>query len=283
MVDLHARRRSSRLAIAALSLLASAACRRAPAEPPPPLPLPPLLPEGGAVFFVGNSFFGWGERPLPQWVAALGSAVAPPLPLEVGAHIVFGDAPLAELLDHPTTQAALASGRYEVFVVQGHEYEAVDRKAEFHATLRELDRAVVAAGAHTVLFMTWDFPFRPFIDEVSASYDAIGRELGIPVIPAGLIYEDCRRDPPAGRAPYFLTASAEHPEGDLHPNEMGTAVNAYATFALLTGRNPEGAMFEAPGNTNDAALSRTLSDRAWRRVAPRLEPSPRSTPSPRSN
>lgn len=260
------------LATAASWLLGATACQRTPAAPPPVLPAP--LPEGGAVFFVGNSFFGWEGRPLPQWVAALGSASSPPVPLQVGSDIVFGDAPLAEFLHHPAMQEALVSRRYDVFVLQGHEFEPVERPHEFHAAVREINQAVTAAGARTVLFMTWDFPFRPFIDELSASYDAIGRELGIPVIPAGLVYDDCRRDPPAGEVPYFLTASPEHPDGDLHPNAQGAAVNTYATFALLTGRDPRGTMFEAPGNTNDPTRSRILSDRAWARVAPRLAPSP---------
>jgi hypothetical protein len=256
--------------IAIPSLVALTACGRAPIDAPPPPAYSPLLPEGGSVFFVGNSFFGWQDRPLPQWVAALGSAVQPPVRLQVDGAIVFGDAPLRELLDHPATQAALASRQWDVFVLQGHELEAVDEQQAFHAAVRDFDEAVIAAGGRTALFMTWDFPYRPFIGEVAASYDAIGRELGVPVIPAGLVYEDCRRDPPPGQAPYFLTASAEHPEGDLHQNEKGSLVNAYATFAVLTGRNPEGTVFEAPGNTNDVTLSQQLSERAWARVAPRL-------------
>jgi hypothetical protein len=260
------------VAAAAPWLLATTACKRAPLDAEPYPAYAPLLPDGGAVFFVGNSFLGWQDRPLPQWVAALGAASTPPVRFDVGADIVFGDTPLAEFLDHPAMQAALASRRYDVFVLQGHELEPVDRQAEFHAAVREIDRAVVEAGGRTVLFMTWDFPFRRFIDELSASYDAIGRELRIPVIPAGLVYEDCRREPPPGLTPYFLTADAEHPEGDLHQNEKGTAVNTYTTFAVLTGRNPQGTMFEAPGNTNDATLMRSLSDRAWARVAPRLAP-----------
>lgn len=260
------------LAVAAPWLLATGACQRAPFDAMPHPVHPPLLPNGGNVFFVGNSFFGWHDRPLPQWVAALGAASSPPLRLQVGDDIVFGDTPLADFLPHPAMQAALASRRYDVFVLQGHELEPVDRPAEFHAAVREIDQAVVAAGGRTVLFMTWDFPHRPFIDELSASYDAIGHELGIPVIPAGLVYDDCRREPPPDMVPYFLTADADHPDGDLHQNEKGTAVNAYATFALLSGRDPEGTMFEAPGNTNDATLMRYLSDRAWARVAPRLTP-----------
>lgn len=264
-------RRSLRpVAIAIPWVFAMEACGPAPVDARPPPAHPPLLPEGGAVFFVGNSFFGWQDRPLPRWVAALGSTMRPPVRFEVGGDIVFGDAPLREFLDHPATAAALASRRWDVFVLQGHELEAVDRQEAFHAAVRELDAAIVAAGGRTALFMTWDFPHRPFIDEVAASYDAIGHELGVPVIPAGLVYEDCRRDPPPGHPPRLLTASAQHPAGDLHQNEKGSLVNAYATFAVLTGRDPMGTVFAAPGNTNDAALSRELSRRAWARVKPRL-------------
>jgi len=118
--------------------------------------------------------------------------------------------------------------------------------------------------------MTWDFRWRPFIAELAASYDEIGRELGIPVIPAGLVYRDCNLAPPHGETPFWLTASPEHPEGDLHENEKGTAVNTYATFAMLTGRNPLGRNFAAPGQTNDATLLRYFSDMAWAEVSPRL-------------
>jgi hypothetical protein len=252
-----------------VALWTLASCKRDSPERPPPA-YPPLIAEGGSVFFVGNSFFGWNDRPLPRWVSALGAAMPTPVPIEVGSDIVFGDAPLGEFLEHPATRQALAQRRYDVFVLQGHELEAVDDQEGFFAAVRSFDRAVTQAGGRTALFMTWDFPWRPFIADVAASYDQIGRELGLPVIPAGLVYEDCRRHPPPEQPPYWLTADPEHPEGDLHPNEKGSAVNTYATFATLTGRDPMGVNFEAPGNTNDDALMKRLSDQAWARVQPRL-------------
>ena len=121
-----------------------------------------------------------------------------------------------------------------------------------------------------MLFMTWEFHFRPFIDALASSYDETGGELGIPVIPIGLIYKDCDRRSYRNAAPYWLTASAEKPAGDLHQNEKGTAVNTYATFAMLTGRDPMGVTFEAPGNTNSNDAMKYFSAMAWARVAPRL-------------
>jgi hypothetical protein len=246
-------------------------CREAH-DPGPPPAYRPVVHDGDAVYFVGNSFFDWQGRSLPAWVAALGAAMSPPIRLEVGGDIVPGEQPLSEFLEHAATREAIASGRYDVFVLQGYEFEPVDHKDEFHAAVREFHRRIVAAGGRTVLFMTWDFHFRPFIDELAASYDEIGRELGIPVIPAGLVHADCGRSPPGSEGRHFLTADLEHPDGDLHQNAKGTAVNAYTTFAILTGRDPRGTNFAAPGNDNDDTLMQYLSTMAWARVAPRLLP-----------
>lgn len=237
-----------------------------------PAAAPALIRDGDAVFFVGNSFMGWQNRPLPEWVSALGAALSPAIRIQTGSDIVFGNTPLAGFLQHPATREALASRRYKVFVLQGEEFEPVDHKAEFHQAVRDFNRAVIAAGGRTVLFMTWEFRWRPFIDELAASYDEIGRELNIPVIPVGLIYRDCGRKPPGSEGPFWLTASGENPAGDLHQNEKGSAVNAYATFAMLTGVNPHGRNFTAPGNTNGDPLMQYFSDRAWARVRPRLAP-----------
>ena len=82
---------------------------------------------------------------------------------------------------------------------------------------------------------------------------------------------DCDAAPPGSQGRHWLTADAEHPDGDLHQNEKGSAVNTYATFAMLTGRNPHGRNFIAPGNTNDDDLMRYLSDMAFAEVLPRLQ------------
>lgn len=233
-----------------------------------PVLFPPPLPNGGTVFFVGNSFLGWDGRNLPQWVAALGKARGPTF--AVGSDIVPGDLPLAAFLHHPTVEAALASRKYEVWVIQGHELEPVDHPLAFKQAVRDFDRAIRASGGHTMLFMTWEFRWRKFLPELAYAYESIGQELGIPIIPAGLVYRDCELSPPGNFSPFFLTASPKVPDGDLHENKYGAAANTYATYAMLTGRNPLGQVFFAPGNDIDTKMLRYLSDHAWARVAPRL-------------
>jgi hypothetical protein len=227
-------------------------------------PYPALVKDGDSVYFVGNSFFGWHDRPLPEWFASLGLVMSPPIQINVGSDIVFGNTTLAGFLHHPKTREALGSRKYQVYVLQGEELEPVDHKQAFHQAVREFNKAIVEAGGRTVLFMTWEFRWRKFISELASSYDEIGRELNIPVIPVGLIYWDCNQKPYGNAHPYWLTG------GDLHQNEQGTAVNTYATFAMLTGINPQGKNFVASGNDNDDASMKYFSDMTWTRVEPRL-------------
>jgi hypothetical protein len=227
-----------------------------------------LIESGDSVFFVGNSFFGWEDRRLAEWVAAVGQSVSPPVTINTGSHVVFGNNPLSWFFAEQESQDAIDSGNYDVFVLQGEEFEPVDHKEEFHAAVRDYHAAVTQHGGRVMLFMTWDFVWNDgnpqFFDALSASYDEIGAELGIPVIPVGLIYQDVDADLPPGEQKYFLTGQ------NLHQTESGSAVNAYATFAMLTGRNPMGVTFTANGNTNSPELLAYLSDKSWARVMTRL-------------
>ena len=252
-----------------LSFTIILACRKTEASDlTPPLKYAPPLPDGGSVFFVGNSLLGWEGRSLPEWLAALGEARG--IQFEAGSDIVPGDLPLAAFLEHDAVKAALASRKYQVWILQGHEYEPVDHPREFYEAVRNFDAKIRASGGRTVLFMTWEFRWRRFMDKLSTSYDSIGRELGIPVIPTGLVFRDCELLPPSGRVPFFLTASSEEPSGDIHENQMGMAVSLYSTYAILTGDNPSGQLFVAPGNDIAAEMLKFLSDKSWARAAERL-------------
>lgn len=225
------------------------------------------IASGDAVFFVGNSFFDSFDRRLAEWVPAIGQAVTPPITIKTGSYIVPGNQKLSWFLQQSESQAALASKAYKVFVIQPEEREAVDRTDSFKQAVRDWNDAIVASGAKTMLFMTWDLPNEKgstFFERLSTAYEEIGDELGIPVIPVGLIYDDCNNDPFPGQAAgsYWLTGGA------LHQVESGSAVNAYATFGMLTGVNPMGCPIDAPANTNSPELLKYLSDMSWARVGP---------------
>ena len=229
---------------------------------------PWLIQSGDAVFFIGNSFFDYQGRVLPDWVTAVGQSMNPPITIATGACIVPGTKPLSWFFQQPASVEAIASGRYKVFVVQGEDTEPVDDKQNFQDAVRAYYNAITQAGGRMLLFMTWDFVWNKdnpdFFNQLSNAYEEIGAELHIPIIPVGLIWNDCNEHPFPGEQPYFLNGQ------DLHETESGSAANAYATFAMLTGINPKGVQFQAEGNTNSPELLRYLSHKAWFRVAMRL-------------
>lgn len=247
--------------------LALVACKRQEVDVVPRR-YPPPLPNGGAVYFVGNSFFAWEGRELPEWVAALGAADG--VSFRVGGDLVPGDRPLGAFFHDPSVQAALASRKFQVWVLQAHEFEPVDHPEEFRRAVEEFDRAIRAAGGRTVLFQTWEFRWRKFLPELVAGIERVAQPLSLPVIPAGQVYRDLGDAPPPGMGPFFLTADPEHPEGDLHENALGTAVNTYVTYATLTGRDPAGRRFVTHNATVAAELLPLFSGRAWARAEERL-------------
>jgi hypothetical protein len=228
------------------------------------------IASGDSVFFVGNSFFASWDRKLPDWVSAIGKQVSPPIDIKTASYIVPGNQKLSWFLKQPESQAALKSRKFKVFVIQPEEREPVDDTANFKQAVRDWNKAIVASGAKTMLFMTWDLSAEKgttFFKRLATAFDEIGAELRIPVIPVGLIYDDCNKDPFPGQTAgsYWLTG------GELHQTETGSAVNAYATFAMLTGINPGGCAINAPNNTNSPEMLQYLSNRTWRRVAIRLK------------
>lgn len=73
----------------------------------------------------------------------------------------------------------------------------------------------------------------------------------------GEIYDDANKDPFPGEQTYFLN------DRDLHQTEKGSAVNAYATFSMLTGIDAMGVAFDARNNTNSADMLSYCSDKSW--------------------
>jgi hypothetical protein len=225
--------------------------------------------DGDSVFFVGNSFFMAWSRELPVWVPAIAQAMSPPIAIQTASFIVPGSNHLSWFFQQKEAKAALATKRYKVYVIQGDEREPVDDPEGFKQAVRDWNDAITAAHGKMMLFMTWNLELGQdtgFYDKLLATFDEIHGELNIPIIPAGQIYDDCEKDPYPGKD--ANTSWLTYP--DLHQNEFGSAVNAYATFAMLTGLDPHGVVFQAPAQDCDADMLEYLSDKTWPRVQQHL-------------
>ena len=179
----------------------------------PPLRYDPPLPAGGSVFFVGNSMTTWKDLSLPDWIYALGKAEG--VPLVTGSDVVPGDLLLGDFLHHPKVLEALASRKYSVWILQAHELEPVDHPAEFRRTILAFHNAITAAGGRTVLFVTWEFPWRHFITEIAEGYEEVGQDIQAPIIPIGQVYRSFETAHPQNFSSFFLTADKERPRDNI--------------------------------------------------------------------
>jgi hypothetical protein len=120
------------------------------------------------------------------------------------------------------------------------------RRATYPAA-RDLNEKITAAGARTVLFMTWGYVRGDRRDEphdtyaamqarLADGYSKLGSELGAPVAPAGLAWaEALRREP---RLDLWA--------GDgQHPGRLGSYLAACVFYAMLSGREPAQSRFTA--------------------------------------
>jgi hypothetical protein len=206
------------------------------------------------VLFIGNSHterFGGMD-----WlVGNLVAAEDPPRAFDAERQTASGVT--LEYHYHNGAIERIRSGDWDVVVLQ--EYLPgipTQSDAPFHEYARLLDAEIRAAGARTVLYMTWPqaryawADLQDFID----SYRAVSAEIGAPVAPVGVAMERAR---------------AERPEialidGDeVHATWEGAYLAAATIYATLFERSPEGLPYAFGISDEDAAF---LQHVAWETV-----------------
>ncbi len=204
------------------------------------------------VLFVGNSFTYFNN--LPEVLAGIarsrprGPAIEPTMFATGGMtlqwHWAAGKAAAlidAERWDHVVLQeqSALGAGT-----------ETGDGRLSppglFHQSVRSFVPRIRAVGAAPVLLMTWARRARPTDQALLAdAYDTIGRELGVTVSPAGLAWQEARRQWPDLEL---------HVADGSHPNPVGTYLAACVLYVTLTGHDPRGAAPRIDGHPYSRAL-----------------------------
>jgi hypothetical protein len=185
------------------------------------------------VLFIGNSFTRyWGGQALIG--IQLGSSAAdarfrPPVYEQ-------STADGWDLEQHWTAGLALArirEGNWDYVVLQDHSEGPLIRHDAFVRYAKRFDAEIRKVGAKTVLFMTWakmhEMNLRQ--PEIAAAYEALGRELGAPVVPVGLAFEQSLAARPDLRL---------HDADGKHPTEAGSYLTACCFYRFLYGRSPVG-------------------------------------------
>lgn len=244
-------------------------------------PAKPLIADGERMLFIGNSYTaneGGVQTYLQRAVAK-----ADEWRIAVDKRIYYGK-PLRDMLTDDVRRA-IASDRYDTVVFTSGRFETMQ---QFHGLVRE-------AGKNPVVFMTWEGSHpgnRATVERYTAatkraveSMRRMERETSATIVPVAVVYHDLTLRPPREglRVDYLWRP------GNIHQNELGTLVNAWTMYAVLTGRSPVGVDFDVapwvvgeklkanPDIPLDTELRRALQRRVetvvrdWRRGKCHLE------------
>jgi hypothetical protein len=132
-----------------------------------------------------------------------------------------------------------------------------------HESIRLFAAAINAAGAKTVLYMTWARAHAPESQQaITDAYSTIASELGAGVVPAGVAWRRVLSQP---------DHPVLHDRDGSHPTLAGSYLAACCTFAVLFGDDPAGLPSPAPlAQATAATLQRAAADavRAGRSQSP---------------
>lgn len=213
------------------------------------------------VLMIGNSYTFGNE--LNLIVQAIAASTSEPLHVERAAR---GNYTLNQHCLDPDTSAALNRRDWDLVILQSYSVApAVPelREEYLFPAVRELHRRIQARHARTMLFMTWGrrdglngeflgrrVAFKDYDtmqDAVAEGYDAIGRELNIPVIPVGKAWEFARDRYP--EIPLYIKDGS-------HPNVNGSYLAALTIFGMITGRCPRGPELYHPPKMPDDVVKK---------------------------
>jgi hypothetical protein len=198
--------------------------------------------------FIGNSFTARND--LPGLVASLAAARGHKL-----AHrlISAGGASLRTHWNSGEAAKAIRECKYDAVILQEQSTLPVKNARRMHENIRLFDEAIKAAGAMTVLYMTWARQHAPESQQaITDAYNDIGRELGATVMPVGTAWQQflAKHDQPA-----------LHDKDQSHPSPAGSYLAACVFLAVLFGESPVGIDGEHNGLT--AKVRTLLQKAAW--------------------
>lgn len=226
----------------------------------------PLVADGDSILFVGNSYMG-NKGGVYNYLARAMAAADPPLRLVPSSRIFYGQGLQSMCTDR--VRRMIINGGFAAVVITSGDGE----------TMRRFDKTIREHGAATVVYMTWSgrHPGNGATIEDYRQWTArsvqVMREMecdtGAVVVPLAVIYYDLTVRPPRdGLRVDYLWEPA-----NIHQNELGTVVNSWALYAVLTGRSPIGIDYDSqphvvgdrlsenPDIVFDVPLRRALQER----------------------
>ncbi len=208
------------------------------------------------VLFIGNSYTYVND--LPLLTRDLATAAGKRTEVNMAA---LGGADLVKLFQNAEVIAKIREGCWDDVVLQdqselgGYINDPQKYNAEsFYWAVRAFHNEIRAAGAKTILFVTWerrDHPVRQ--DLLYAAYRKMADETGARVAPVGQAWDRAFQERPKVRL---------HLEDQSHPSLAGSYLAACVFYAVLYGKSPAG----LPPEGLPAELAAFLQNIAWSTV-----------------
>jgi hypothetical protein len=200
------------------------------------------------ILFVGNSFTA--RNNLPGLLKGLAAQRGVEIEFKL---ISAGGASLRQHLNAGQALSAIASGGYDVVVLQEQSTLPVKSAERFRESARDFDAAITAAGARTALYLTWARRNAPESQAaLTNAYGGAAVELGATLIPVGLVWER------------FLATHDEpvlHDQDNSHPALAGSYLAACVFLIALLTEDPVG--LDLPVKGLDADTAALLRQAAW--------------------
>ena len=249
--------------VLAPALLVAASCRE-PMAPAVSLVPVTVAADSSAlrVLFVGNSLTFYNDLPTrTAEIAERDSTLRFP-------NIQSVTAPGQTLLGHwlaGQVQPLIQGSHWDYVVLQEQSSAILNAPDTTEAVVRRFNALAKAAGARTVLYVTWTpLNASTLQDSVTRNYEGIASRVGTLIAPLGIAWQ---------RA---LLADSTLPlyADDIHPTPEGTYLLACTMFATLYRHSPVGlAGLVALGDsvmTLDSATAALLQNIAWQFTQPYL-------------
>lgn len=198
------------------------------------------------VLFIGNSYTERND--VPGLIAGLAAARGRKLEHWL---ISAGGASLRRHWNKGEALEVIRAPGYDYVVLQEQSTLPIKNAARMHESVRLFDKEIRAAGAKTVLYMTWARAHAPETQKVIAeAYESIGKELGATVAPVGRAWE---------RVLAMNEGPELHDKDGSHPTPAGSYLAACVLLRVLFGENAAGI---APVEGLTAEAARLLQEAA---------------------
>jgi hypothetical protein len=200
------------------------------------------------ILFVGNSFTA--RNNLPGLLTGLAGARG----IELEHRLIqAGGASLRQHLNGGKALDAVATGGFEVVVLQEQSTLPIKSPARFQESARDFDLAIKDAGARTALYLTWARRNASETQQaLTSAYAGSAVELGATLVPVGVVWER------------FLATHDQpvlHDDDNSHPALAGSYLAACVFLIALLEADPVG--IDVPVKGLDADTATLLQQSAW--------------------